>query len=82
MAKLEEKLFELGYKLFQRQSEREVIYRKVNIGGYLDIQLWNDNILTSSVLFPLPINNQYELNNINKAFNQLQQDLEELKKLC
>ena len=79
MTKLEEKLLELGYKVFQQKSDREIIYRKVNIGGYLDIQLWNDSILTSGVLFPLPINTQYELNNINKAFNQLQKDLEVLK---
>jgi hypothetical protein len=79
MTKLEQKLIELGYKLFQQKSDREVIYRKVNIGGYLDIQLWNGNILTSGVLFPLPINTQYELNNIQQAFNQLQNDLKELK---
>ena len=56
------------------------IYRKTNIGGYLDIQLWNDSILTSGVLFPLTISNEYELKNVNRAFNQLQNDLKELKK--
>lgn len=78
MTKLEEKLIQLEYKLFQTNDE-VLIYRKTNIGGYLDIHLWNNKVLTSGVLFPLIITTKWELENINRAFNKLQKDLEELK---
>lgn len=78
MTKLEEKLIQLGYELFQT-NDKVLIYRKNNIGGYLDIHLWDNKILTSGVLFPLIITTEWELKNINRAFNQLQKDLKELK---
>lgn len=78
MTKLEEKLCELGYELFKTNDE-VLIYRKTNIGGYLDIHLCDNKVLTSGVLFPLIITTKWELKNINRAFNQLQKDLEELK---
>ena len=79
MTKLEEKLIQLGYKIFRKENDGCIIYRKTNIGGYLEIHIFDNNVFKSGVLFPLIITTEWELKNINRAFNQLQKDLEVLK---
>ena len=79
MSRLENKLKELNYTLHKVISLNKIVYRKTNIGGYLDITIHNDSYCTGELLYPLPISTEYELKNINNAFKILQSNLKELK---
>lgn len=81
MTKLEEKLVELGYKehAIYYENEMKVYHKNITSFVFIELKLYPKRYqgqIISSI-----INCQDDINDIQQAFNQLQQDLEELK-LC
>ena len=79
MTKLEEKLIQLGYKSSPFR-DGEIQWYKVVFDYELSIITFEGEYKYSGVTVDNFIGNQHELNNLVKAWNLLQTDLEVLKK--
>ena len=75
MTKLEQKLVELGYKQKYRRSKK---YSKHFRLCELIIRLHKEEIADFYIEINITIDNQYQIDVIQQAFNQLQKDLEVL----
>ena len=77
MTKLEEKLIELGYNNVDYNCYKKKFFRFI----FITLELKNDKIWFYSVA---DLNNcfvtQQDIDNLQQAFNEMQRDLEELKK--
>lgn len=78
MTKLEEKLLELGYKE-EWTYDNIAFYIKCEIDYETHIFLKNQKIVKSKINVKKHIEEQYQIDNLQQAFNQLQKDLEVLK---
>ena len=77
MTKLESKLLELGYKGIFVGNDNTVYYKNQIKRIVLNFEC--TKIVTSYLRLPsIEIDNQKQINNIQRAFNQLQKDLEVL----
>lgn len=78
MTKLEEKLKELGYEYFNN------CYIKMVNGVFIWVESWNEKFSKIHKMFVYDhiqyIKQQNHLDMLQQAFNQMQKDLEELKK--
>lgn len=78
MTKLEEKLIELGYKY--KQCGNGKVFHKTIHYCTLSISVREDNVIVfNGVEHHFDICSQTHINLIQQAFNQLQNDLKELK---
>ena len=76
MTKLEQKLLELGYK----QDFPDYLYKKYIQEFVLSIDTLNlSNSKMFISYFTYSFNSQQQIDNLQQAFNQLQNDLKELK---
>jgi hypothetical protein len=76
MTKLEEKLIQLGYeKEYRRRNKYVKRFRLCE----LIIRLHKEEITDFYIDINITINNQYQIDVIQQAYNQLQKDLEVLK---
>ena len=80
MTKLEQKLCELGYK--QEYYRRINKYSKRFRFYDLIIRLHKEEITDFYIDINITIDKQLQIDILQQAFNQLQQDLEVLKELC
>lgn len=80
MTKLEQKLIELGYKFYCRAAYGTSKKYYKQIDSFRIFILLNDNndLIIDSFVWQYDETNDY-MNNKIKAFNQLQDDLKELK---
>ena len=79
MTKLEEKLKELGYELFYITNLYQ--YGKRFNMGYITILTDTENKqIIRSFIAPIAITNQRNIDSLQQAFNEMQKDLEELRK--
>ena len=75
MTKLEEKLKELGYK--KREYSKVQYFKRIN-GGIIHLDITD---LKSTYVEPVYIiYSQQDIDNLQQAFNEMQKDLEELRK--
>ena len=81
MPKLEEKLVELGYQRIDCNDYFKITnFRFVYI--FVTLNKQKTNIINYGIQIPNNIfRNQYQIDNLQQAFNQLQSDLKELE-LC
>jgi TfoX/Sxy family transcriptional regulator of competence genes len=78
MTKLEQKLIELGYDGMFVGNDNNIYYKKQTKRIVLNSKC--EKIVTSYLRLPsLEIDSQKQIKNIQQAFNQLQNDLKELK---
>lgn len=82
MSRLEEKLFDLGYQRVDCDDYVKITnFRFVYIFVILNKQ--KTNIINYGIQTPNNIfRNQYQIDNLQQAFNQLQSDLEIILKEC
>lgn len=78
MTKLEQKLIELGY-IEQWNYDGVALYIKNSIDYETCIFINKQKITSTKINVKEPITQQYQLDNLQQAFNQLQNDLKELK---
>ena len=78
MSRLENKLIELCYK--EDEFYGQITYSKIAHGCTIHIDVDNGRITTYHIHRMYAIENQQHIDNIQKAYDILQQDLEELKK--
>lgn len=81
MTKLEQKLCELGYRTHQYDYNNVAFYK---ISNHFNLTIETNGYVTCVFmgyvdLEGMTINTQQQLDNLQQAFNQLQQDLEVLK---
>lgn len=79
MTKLEQKLCELGYKKWLLGNDKIQYYHKLTNEVEIEIHIKNNTILNYYVFQRRNIFKQEQIDNIQQAFNQLQDDLKELK---
>ena len=80
MTKLEEKLIELGYvKLTHNYMTRLTRYKKEFAFSYINFQIRDNEVVMYGVCSTCDYQTQYEINDLQEAYNQLQKDLKELK---
>ena len=86
MTKLEQKLIELGYELtsikYKRNKPSMPIYqKKLNNTCHIEVHyiFYNKDWFIHLYVDRSGIMCEYELENINDTFNEMQKDLEELK---
>lgn len=82
MTKLEEKLIELGYEyrdyIFLKERNYIKWIGKHNIN--INVEIKNKKKIKSNYIVSSIILTQQDIDNLQQAFNELQKDLEELKK--
>lgn len=76
MTKLEEKLLELGYE----KSNIPRIYIKRIYCNNIQLTICGNTVLSPKIQTNNIVEYQWEIDNLQQAFNELQKDLEELKK--
>ena len=80
MTKLEEKLTDLGYeKISHNYMTRLTRYKKEFAFSYINFQIRDNEVVMYGVCPICDYQTQYEINDLQEAYNQLQKDLEELK---
>ena len=80
MTKLEEKLIELGYvKLTHNYMTKLTRYKKDFDFSYIHFHIRDNEIVMYGVSPTYDYQTQYEVDDLQKAFNKLQKDLEVLK---
>lgn len=80
MTKLEEKLIDLGYKkLTHNYMTRLTRYKKDFDFSYIHFHIRDNEIDMYGVSPTCDYQTQYEVDDLQQAFNQLQKDLEVLK---
>ena len=82
MTKLEEKLFELELKekLIELGYETDCDFCEIWLKGNIQIITFYGRIKNYCIITSNNIHRQQDIDNIQQAFNQLQKDLEVLKK--
>lgn len=82
MTKLEEKLVELGYDIEDTDWSYKYAKKKHSFECYIDIHFHktHQTILYKAVIVRVGIVSQAHIEQIQLAFNEMQKDLEELKK--
>ena len=84
MTKLEEKLIELGYEksedfYFNNKIYRTRYIKSINNVAYIEINIYEKYI--AEVKLEYSITDQSIIDKIQQAFDEMQKDLEELKKV-
>ena len=78
MTKLEEKLIELGYNQVYRDCYKKKCFRFI----FITLELDNDRIWCKSVSdLDNFFTKQQDIDNLQQAFNEMQKDLEVLKRV-
>lgn len=85
MTKLEEKLIELGYEfdhyeVFTKQNSYRKVFGDIDCAGIFIYTNKNSNKIVSYYAINGVVKSQIHIDNLQQAFNELQKDLEELKK--
>ena len=82
MTKLEEKLIELGYQYYNDDFAKITTWYKHMNDCDIKIQIdyVSEQIIYTNIQYWTSVfSNQYQIDNLQQAFNQLQKDLEVLK---
>lgn len=80
MPRLEEKLIELGYeKISHNYMTRLTRYKKDFAFSYINFHIRDNEIVMYGVSPTCDYQTQYEVDDLQQAYNQLQNDLEVLK---
>ena len=80
MTKLEEKLIQLGYvKLTHNYMTKLTRYKKEFAFSYINFHIRDNEIVMYGVSPTCDYQTQYEVDDLQQAYNQLQKDLEVLK---
>lgn len=80
MTKLEQKLIKLGYeKISHNYMTKLTRYKKDFDFAYIHFFIRNNEIVMYGACANCDYQEQYELDNLQQAFNKLQNDLKELK---
>lgn len=81
MTKLEEKLTDLGYeKISHNYMTRLTRYKKEFAFSYINFHIRDNEIVMYGVCPTCDYQTQYEVDDLQEALDQLQKDLEVLKK--
>lgn len=84
MTKLEEKLKELGYECYGLDGNGYHYSKKVN--GNIGLIIYYDKTFSGKFngwkvnYYPVSVETQQDIDNLQQAYNELQKDLEELRK--
>ena len=78
MTKLEEKLIELGYKFVNKYEIWREYTKKIE-KSYLYLTVNNNDLSVKGMISLTNIFSQQDIDNLQQAFDVMQEDLEELK---